>query len=297
VNVDEIIARIPAWAEADNLTAELIGGLTNTNYKIKVNNEKFILRISGKNTALLGINRDFELEALKVAAASNLGPQVVHYIQPEGHMVTKVIQGRHWTYEEYCQPENLVRMVSSVKAIHNLPVIQAEFSPFRRVEQYIGHASELEVQFPAGFDDAILKMGEIENSLKTDSTKFHGLCHNDLFALNFMDDGRLKFIDWEFAGMGDTFYDLATLAYTFDSVGEIPAELQDYVLECYFGEVNDTLRTRMQKMKFMVLLYAVNWGLLQYGLQRAGIVPEIDGFDFREYASYMFHVIQESKLV
>jgi thiamine kinase-like enzyme len=141
-----------------------------------------------------------------------------------------------------------------------------------------------------------VKMGEIENSLKADSTRFHGLCHNDLFALNFMDDGKLKFIDWEFAVMGDIFYDLATLAYTFDSVGEIPTELQDYVLECYFGEVNDTLRSRMQKMKFMVLLYAVNWGLLQYGLQRAGIVPEIDGFDFREYASYMFHVIQEGKL-
>jgi len=47
-------------------------------------------------------------------------------------------------------------------------------------------------------------------------------------------------------------------------------------------------------MKFMVLLYSVMWGLLQYGLQPEGITPPIDGFDCMEYSKFMFNIISKS---
>jgi len=297
VNLDSIIAQIPEWAGADDLKIQLIGGLTNTNYKIEVNNQEFVLRISGKNTSILGINRKAELETMEIAAAHGLGPEVVYFIQPEGHLVTRFIQGRHWTYNEYCQPANLRIIVEAVKTIHQLPAIENEASPFRRIEHYLRHTKKLDVSYPEGFDHAIVQMRELEAGLKKDAFPARGLCHNDLFSLNFIDDGRVRFIDWEFAGMGDIFYDLATLVYTFDSVGEISPELQDTILECYFGEVNEYLRNRLRQMKFMVLLFSVLWGLLQYGLQNAGIIPLIDGFDCRSYAHSMFNLIQESKFL
>ena len=38
-------------------------------------------------------------------------------------------------------------------------------------------------------------------------------CHNDLLNANFIDDGeRLRIVDWEYAGMGDPFFDLANFA-------------------------------------------------------------------------------------
>ena len=111
---------------------------------------------------------------------------------------------------------------------------------------------------------------------------------------HFIDDGWLRFLDWEFAGMGDIFYDLATLAYTFDSVGEIPSDLQGFILECYFGKTNDYLWNRMVETKFMILLYSVMWGLLQSGLEQAGIIPSVDGFNYFDYASFMFTTIRES---
>ena len=96
--------------------------------------------------------------------------------------------------------------------------------------------------------------------------------------------------------MGDIFYDLATLAYTFDFVGEIPYELQEFILARYFGDddIEVSIKRRFQQMKFMVLLYAVMWGLLQYGLQNEGISPPIDGFDCMEYSNFMFNIILES---
>ena len=38
-------------------------------------------------------------------------------------------------------------------------------------------------------------------------------CHNDLLNANFIDDGaRIRIIDWEYAGMGDPFFDLGNFS-------------------------------------------------------------------------------------
>lgn len=49
-----IIARIPAWASVENIQLERIAGLTNTNFRVTVNGESFVLRVSGKNIEKLG---------------------------------------------------------------------------------------------------------------------------------------------------------------------------------------------------------------------------------------------------
>ncbi len=294
MNLDEIISIIPGWSDAGNLFVKSIGGLTNSNYLVEVDGDQFVLRVSGKNTHLLGIDRKTEFEVMKVAALYDLCPEVVYYHPTEGHMVTRYLHGRHWTYDEYCKPEKLSCMVEAVKAIHNLPGVITEISPFRRIEHYVHHIKALDVDFPVDFKRALQKMKLLEKDLKADPFPSRGLCHNDLFSKNFIDDGKLRFIDWEFAGMGDIFYDLATLAYTFDSVGEISIDLQKFILVCYFGEMNDYLWSRMEQMKFMILLYSVVWGLLQFGLEQAGITPSIEGFNYYSYAKHMFKTLQEN---
>jgi len=38
-------------------------------------------------------------------------------------------------------------------------------------------------------------------------------CHDDLLNLNFLDaHGEIRILDWEYAGMGDIFFDLANFA-------------------------------------------------------------------------------------
>jgi hypothetical protein len=85
--VQPIIARlrslIPAWQSAQNIQAERIAGLMNANYRLTVDGERFVLRVSGQNTERLGINRAHEAAALHAAAAAGIGPQVVAFIPPE----------------------------------------------------------------------------------------------------------------------------------------------------------------------------------------------------------------------
>ena len=64
------------------------------------------------------------------------------------YLITRWIDGRHWTVDEYRTPENLRRLVETVRRVHALPPIQGAFSPFRRVEAYARHAQTFHVPLP-----------------------------------------------------------------------------------------------------------------------------------------------------
>jgi thiamine kinase-like enzyme len=286
--VEAIIKRIPEWKDADNLQVEPFAGLTNTNYLVTVNGDRFVLRVSGQNTAQLGINRQEEFETLSAVSQTGIGAQVVHYLLPEGHLVTKFIDGHHLTLEEYRTPENIQRIVKAVKLLHQLPLPKAVFSPFRRVESYARQAQSMQVSFPGDFDRLFEKMKKIEQEQACDSSPWQKFCHNDLFCVNVLDDGKIWFIDWEFAGVGDIYYDLATLTYAYDSPDTWPRELQEYLLECYFGNVRQENRARLQGMQYMVMFFTAMWGLLQQGMQNKGLIQAVEGFNFLEYAEVTF---------
>ena len=83
------------------------GGITNHNLKVEVDGEHFVLRVAGKGTELLGIDREVELEATRAAAAAGIGPEVVAFVEPEGWLVTRFVDG------EVPPPERMARAGAS----------------------------------------------------------------------------------------------------------------------------------------------------------------------------------------
>ena len=181
--------------------------------------------------------------------------------------------------------------MDTIKRMHSLSPIKAEFSPFSRVQSYTETAREFDVPFPENFDGFMDTARDIAVDQQQDQSAWLRFCHNDLVSVNYLyskDEGKITIIDWEFAGMGDIYYDLATLVYTHDSVGPIPPHLEEFMLDCYFGEVSNASRTRLSGMKFMLMLFTAMWGLSQYGMVKAGLIQEIEGFDYLEFAEYLF---------
>jgi thiamine kinase-like enzyme len=298
--LQQIIARIPGWAGARDLQVERIAGLTNANYRLTVDGERFVLRVSGENTVRLGIGRDHERAALQAAAAAGIGPEVVAFLPPEGHLVTRWIDGRHWDVVEYRTPGHVRLLTTTVKRLHALPPTGAVFSPFRRVESYAGIARGFAVPFPHDFTAFLETMAAVEANQGNDHSDWMRFCHNDLFSLNYLyceKDGTIRILDWEFAGQGDLYLDLATVVYTHDSHGPIPPELEEVMLTCYFEEVTDIHRRRLLGMKYMLMLFTGMWGLAQHGMQVAGLIPSVEGFDYLEFAAYLFaHDIRQLRV-
>jgi thiamine kinase-like enzyme len=292
--LERIIALIPGWLNAPDVRVERLAGLTNTNYLVSLNGERFVVRVSGMNAPHLGINREQELAALRRASAAGIGPEIVQYLLPEGHLITRFIEGRHWTAEEYRAPENLRRVVETVKRLHELPPIKGTFSPFGRVQAAVQRAQALQAPLPPDLTAFVDKMEAIKASQRKDTFSWLGFCHNDLYYVNFLDDGAVRIVDWEFAGMGDIYFDLATLIYAYESEGPLPPELQEYILECYFDKVTDTHRSRLEEMAYMLRLFTAMWGVLQYGMQQAGLTATVEGFDCLAYAEYIFEEMRQT---
>ena len=110
--------------------------------------------------------------------------------------------------------------------------------------------------------------------------------HNDLLPANFLRDGdRMQLIDWEYAGMGDRWFDLGNFAVN----NELDDDQEAQLLEAYFGEPPDEQRRATLKLfRFMSDFREAMWGVVQAG------VSELD-FDFREYAQKHFDRLEKAR--
>lgn len=100
------------------------------------------------------------------------------------------------------------------------------------------------------------------------------LCHNDLLAANFIDDGRkIWLIDWEHAGIGTPLFDLASIA----SNNALSESLECELLKCYYGETpNDTLLRWFKAMRVASHQRETLWSMV------AEIYSELD----EDYIAY-----------
>lgn len=275
---EAVIARVPTWQDAQDLRYQpLGGGITNKNYRVDVGENAYVLRIAGANTELLGIDRQNEYIANMAAGKLGIAPEVFDYIQPEGYLVTHFIKAEPLPPDKLRQPENLRKVANLLKTIHSMPEIPGKFVVFRVVEDYAQVARRFNVQFPDNFDWLLKRMYDAESAIESDPLPLRP-CHNDLLNENFLMDGdKIYILDWEYAGMGDIFFDLANLSVNHGFTDEDDRLL----LEAYFNEVEEKHWAHLKVMKILSDFRESMWGLVQIG------ISDLD-FDFRAYADQHF---------
>jgi thiamine kinase-like enzyme len=198
------IRAVPAWAgrEPDAVTP-LPGGLTNRNFRVDLGGEAYVVRIPGKDTALLGIDRRAEWEATRAAAAAGVGPEPVAFLADRGILVTRFLAADPLPAEALARDDVLTGVVTAIRTLHAMPAIRARFSPFRVVHEYGQIAAERGVPIPAAVEAARAAADEIERACGARAAA-PVPCHNDLLSANFLyRDGRVFLVDYEYAGMGD----------------------------------------------------------------------------------------------
>lgn len=273
---ERIVGLIPGWKVTDAVITPLVGGITNQNYRVDIGGETYVLRIGGKGTHLLGIDRKREGICTTIAAQVGVGAEVMHFLAAEDVLVTRFIVGIGISPEIAAQDETLQRIVDSMKRYHAGPAFPGTFSPFETVRNYHKLALEHGVSFPDSLPQVFELMAQIEQALAKSGRDHTKPCHNDLLASNFIDDGHtIRILDWEYAGMGDMFFDLGNFAVN-QSLKEEQCEL---LLHYYFGEVRPNDRAHLHLMRLSSDLRESFWGFLQMG------ISELD-FDYREYAHH-----------
>ena len=280
---DDLVAamqRVPELAGHKLVLTALSGGITNRNFLVSWPNapDRYVIRLAGNDTHLLGISREVEHAATVAAAGVGVGPEVTAFIRPEGYLVTRFIEGSPVSDEAVRRPETLERVAASLRRIHDGPPIPGLFVPLRIVEAYRALAAARGVPIPPEYDLSAAVGRRIELAFLAAPLEPRP-CHNDLLNANFIDDGtRIRIVDWEYAGMGDPFFDLGNFSINH----ELTPDQDAYFLAAYDGEEARPARlARLTPMRVVSDFREAMWGVLQQGISTLDV-------DFVAYAGEHF---------
>ncbi|HET9083296.1 MAG TPA: phosphotransferase, partial [Candidatus Limnocylindrales bacterium] len=271
--------RVPELAGHELRLTRLSGGITNRNFLVTVAgvSDRYVIRLAGNDTHLLGISREVEYAATVAAAGVGVGPEVTAFIRPEGYLVTRFIEGSEVPIEQVRQPSTLVRVADALRRIHDGPPIPGLFVPLRIVEAYKALAAARGVRIPPEYELAAAIGRRIELACLADPIELMP-CHNDLLNANFIDDGaRIRIVDWEYAGMGDPYFDLGNFSINHELTPDDDAAL----LAEYHGSVPADRLARLALMRVVSDFREAMWGVLQQGISTLDV-------DFVAYAGEHF---------
>ena len=265
---EQIVERV--WPGRPVTIEPLGGGITNHNFRVDVGDETFVLRIGGQDTQLLGIERFAEHAASLVAAELGLAPEVVTFLEPEGYLVTRYVDG-------VVGKVDVAQVGAALRRLHDGPPIPSRFDSFLVVEAYCAIAAERGVAIPSLYGWAAEIAQRIQQHRRGEPPR---PCHNDLLNANFIAEGdRLWIVDWEYAGMGDPFFDLGNFGVNH----ELDAEGERLLLESYGSGDLEALIL----MRFMSDFREAMWGFVQQA------ISTLD-FDFRAYADEHFERLERT---
>ncbi len=273
---EKAMALVPQWQDATTVvTEEMLGGRTNSSFRVQVDGETFVLRLNAANGAALGLDYEREYEILRHVGRAGVGPEPVYVSQDAGVLVMRYIDGEPMSVESVRKPDNIRRIVRTLKKVHALPPPRYRLDLEEVVHRYCETVQESGLPFAQHLvalrPRIFARVREWANG-----TEETCLCHNDLFHSNMIDGAGISFIDWEYASVGDPMFELAALTQYHQFTGHH----SEYLLEQYFNDASNVLRRRLRHTQAVFDLICILWVLAFRASAGGNVLPEAGSEDY-----------------
>lgn len=260
----------------------LAGGITNRNYRVRFGDLDCVVRLPGRDTALLGIDRAAERSANAAAAAIGIAPAVV--AADDQCLVTEFLPGAPIDGDRLRAAPGTA--AHALRAFHDCGVqLSVRFWVPDLLARYAEIVRDRGGDLPARYVETQTLVDRIAEVLPLTVPV---PCHDDLLPGNVLarDDapGHALLVDWEYAGMGHPLFDLANLAVNND----FDAGAQERLLTAYYGEPPGPGRmAALELMKLVSDAREAAWGVVQRWISELN-------FDFDAYADKHFARLQRA---
>ncbi len=271
----------PSLGTLSGEPAALDGGITNRNYRVTLGGSDYVVRLPGKDTDLLGIDREAERLANSAATELGLAPAVAAAL--DDCLVTEYVPCSAVGRDEITA--GVEELANTLRSFHESSVVlPTRFWVPKLLEDYAQIIRRRGGQTDDAYGDAVAAARRIEGALALTDPR---PCHNDLLAGNIIkssSDGRLMIVDWEYAGMGDRRFDLGNLAVN----NELDERAEERLLTAYLRTApTDRQRAALKLMRVLSDAREGAWGAVQ------SHISQLD-FDFDSYAAKHFHRLQQA---
>jgi len=242
-------------------TRERLGGLTNQNYKLYVGGEAIVLRLPGRGTGRF-IRRSIERTNQEAAARLGFTPHSLFFDGRTGVKITPFLgEARALDPIAARLPETAEAVAGLLHRFHHSGLrFVNDFDVFKLIRIYERVARGRFARFYDSYDRIRKRVLALERPLSVMSEE-KVACHNDLVPENILETPQgLTLIDWEYSGMNDPAWDIAsfTLESGFDE------EEERRFLASYAGPAaSDRLKVRVEAYRLLQDFLWSLWSLLQ----------------------------------
>ena len=201
-------------------------GFCNINHVVKTCSNTYLVR-EFKHTL---VDRTFEFKVQKKAHIKGLAPNPLLLDIQQNLMITDFCDGEH----KFTLTKNeLKQLAHTLKKLHKIKVRKKPHN----------HKKDFKPKHKKA-NATLLKLKKYKKDLV--------FCHHDLNPKNIFFSNKIILIDWEFAGVNDRYFDLATVCVEF----KLNQKDEAYFLRHYFALIPKLqLRNAYKKLELYKILY------------------------------------------
>ena len=268
----EVLEAVPELRNAQSVEP-LTGGLTNTNYKVTSPDGCYVVRISGKDTSLLAIDRENEIHNTVAAAETGVGAPFVAALPEHDALVLGFLEGEVMDADKMRQGDRLAAIAESCRRLHAGRRFLQDFDMFAIQPRYLEIVRERGFRLPERYEAFEPQIRAIEAAMRVRPEQTVP-CNNDLLAENFIDvGGEMRLIDYEYSGNNEPSFELGNVW----SESNLSLDQLEELVAHYYGR---PLRNKVARARLWGLMSKYGWTL--WGSIQVGI-SDLD-FDFWGWA-------------
>lgn len=223
-NLRPIICEVLKVADDEIQNIAPIGGMTNKNYKVTINDDHYVLRIPGNGTEEM-ISRNNEMQNALYAHEIGVDAKLIYFNEETGIKVSRFIENAETLSPDSAKRYANMKLTTSIlRKLHNsTKPMPTRFDVYNEIEKYHSLVVKYGATHYKDYEVTRERVYALQDILKTLDVKLTP-CHNDLVAENLIKSGedKMYLIDWEYAGMNDPMWDLAA-----------------HIIECDFSEEDE----------------------------------------------------------
>lgn len=252
------------WLLPDNdqpaqLLRRLEGGLSNISFLLQVGGDQLVLRLDTTSSSIFDLDRFNEVEILIQAAQMELAPNIIYASAKQGLLVTRYIPGVSCSANQTKNPGFIVKLARLLQQVHLLNPPALTLNPKEKAEAYWTELYKLPTANRFEFEFLRVPMNTLMDRV-WQQYPASCCCHNDLVSENIVHhENRLFLLDWEYAALGDPYFDLAALVLNFNMNQQQTIEL----LAAYEGQFEPGAEPRLRASKAIYLYLELLWYQLQ----------------------------------
>ena len=203
----KIISNIPHEIK---IICPLKKGLISEIYLCNFNNIKSVIRLDLEIPDWLKIQRDSEIRILDLNNNDKSEKNILYHDLQRGILIRRFIEGNKFILNKINSDQQLELLGRAVKEIHKTNYEKDSVNNFSNAINRYKEILKYKIQ-----KDPILEIGfEIYQDLNHESYP-KVFSHNDLTQENIIWDHEYVFIDWEYAGLNNPLFDIASIIFSY----------------------------------------------------------------------------------